>query len=113
MDTDLKWQFVRDAALPELDLVRAGSVSKNKENWDAIAGFKGQISFGDTAWFMPYYFDIGFGDSDLTWQALLGIAYRFDWGNVNLSIRSLSYEFDEADADLRFTGPALGVSFVW
>ena len=113
LDTDLKWTFVRDSALPELDLVRAGKVSENKENWDAIIGVKGQILFGNTPWFMPYYLDIGTGDSDWTWQALLGIAYRFDWGNVNLSIRSLSYDFDRDDTDLRFTGPALGVSFVW
>jgi len=113
LDTDLKWTFVWDSALPELDLVRAGKVSENKENWDAIIGVKGQILFGNTPWFMPYYLDIGTGDSDWTWQALLGIAYRFDWGNVNLSIRSLSYDFDRDDTDLRFTGPALGVSFVW
>ena len=113
LDTDLKWEFVQDSALPELDLVRAGKVSENKENWDAIIGVKGQILFGNTPWFMPYYLDIGTGDSDWTWQALLGIAYRFDWGNVNLSIRSLSYDFDKDNTDLRFTGPALGVSFVW
>jgi len=113
LDTDLKWEFVQDSALPELDLIRAGKVSENKENWDAIIGVKGQILFGNTPWFMPYYLDIGTGDSDWTWQALLGIAYRFDWGNVNLSIRSLSYDFDKDDTDLRFTGPALGVSFVW
>ena len=113
LDTDLKWEFLQDSALPELDLVRAGKVSENKENWDAIIGVKGQILFGNTPWFMPYYLDIGTGDSDWTWQALLGIAYRFDWGNVNLSIRSLSYDFDRDDTDLRFTGPALGVSFVW
>ena len=113
LDTDLSWEFERDSPLPELDLIRAGSVSMNKEHWDGIAGVKGQIRFGNTPWFMPYYLDVGAGDSDLTWQALLGIAYRFDWGNVNLSIRSLSYDFDKDDTDLRFTGPALGVSFVW
>jgi hypothetical protein len=32
---------------------------------------------------------------------------------VTLSIRSLSYDFDENDMDLRMTGPALGVSFRW
>ncbi|MGE5153336.1 MAG: hypothetical protein ACM3ST_04905 [Bdellovibrio bacteriovorus] len=113
LDTDVSWAFVRDSALPELDLIRAGSVSENKENWDAIAGVKGQIGFAGTSWFMPYYLDIGTGDSDWTWQALLGVGYRFDWGNVNLSIRSLSYDFDRDNTDLRFTGPALGVSFVW
>jgi hypothetical protein len=113
LDTDLSWEFERDSPLPELERIRAGSIGMDREHWDGIAGVKGQIAFGDTPWFVPYYLDIGAGDSDLTWQALLGIAYRFDWGNVNLSIRSLSYDFDRDDADLRFTGPALGVSFVW
>jgi hypothetical protein len=113
LDTDTKWTFLRDARLPELDLIRSGKVSDNKGNWDAIVGIKGQVAFGSTRWFMPYYLDVGTGDSDWTWQALLGVGYRFDWGNLYLSIRSLSYDFNQPNADLRFTGPALGVSFVW
>lgn len=113
LDTDLTWEFVRDSALPGLDHIRAGKSSQSKENWDAIAGVKGQVVIGDTPWFLPFYLDLGTGDSDWTWQGLLGIAYRFDWGNVSLSIRSLSYDFTRDDTDLRFTGPALGVSFLW
>jgi hypothetical protein len=40
------------------------------------------------------------------------VGYDFVWGDVTLSIRSLSYDFDD-DADLRMTGPALGVNFRW
>ena len=81
--------------------------------WDGIVGVKGQVRFGDGRWFMPYYADIGTGSSNWTWQALLGLGYSFGWGDVSLSIRSLSYEFNDNDADLRMTGPALGVSFRW
>jgi hypothetical protein len=42
-----------------------------------------------------------------------GLGYSFDWGDLSLSLRSLSYEFDKDDADLRMTGPALGVTFRW
>jgi hypothetical protein len=62
---------------------------------------------------MPYYLDLGTGSSNWTWQALVGVGYRFGWGETTLAIRSLSYDFDEQDANLRFTGPALGVTFRW
>lgn len=72
-----------------------------------------RLLFGGGRWFIPYYADIGTGDSDLTWQVLTGVGYAFDWGDLSLSIRGLSYEFDQDDADLRMTGPALEVSFRW
>ena len=51
------------------------------------------------------------GSSNWTWQALLGVGYAFDWCEVNLSIRNLSYDFGKNDADLRMTGPTLGATF--
>ena len=109
MDTELKWQL--EGSHDRLD--RTGKVSRNQEEWDAIVGAKGQIRFGDSRWFMPYYLDIGTGSSNWTWQALVGIGYRFGWGETTLALRSMSYDFDEQDADVRFTGPALGVTFRW
>jgi len=41
----------------------------------------------------------------------VGIGYRFGWGETTLALRSLSYDFDDKDANLRFTVPALGVTF--
>lgn len=76
-------------------------------------GVKGKLRLGNGQWFMPYYADIGAGSSNWTWQALLGVGYAFDWGDVSLSVRSLSYNFDKNDADLRMTGPVLGASFHW
>jgi len=35
---------------------------------------------------------------ELDWQALLGLGYSFGWGDVSLSIRSLSYDFSDKDA---------------
>jgi hypothetical protein len=56
---------------------------------------------------MPYYLDVGTGSSNWTWQALLGVGYAFDWGDVNLSDpQPLAYDFNgKNDADLRMTGP--------
>jgi hypothetical protein len=88
--------------------------SRDLTEWDGILGVKGQIRLGDGRWYLPYYLDVGTGSSNWTWQALLGVGYAFDWGDVNLSIRSLSYDFDsERDADLRMTGPTLGATFRW
>ena len=62
-------------------------------------------------WYIPYYFDIGTGNSDLTWQGMLGVSYRFGWGEIMLSYRYLYYDMDESKLfeDLTFKGPALGL----
>jgi hypothetical protein len=109
VDTELKWDLRGSRDF----LDTSGRTTQNRTEWDGIVGVKGQVRFGDGRWFMPYYADIGTGSSNWTWQALLGLGYSCGWGDVSLSIRSLSYDFDEKDADLRMTGPALGVSFRW
>ena len=109
LDTELKWDLRGSRDF----LDTSGRTTQNRTEWDGIVGVKGQVRFGDGRWFMPYYADIGTGSSNWTWQALLGLGYSFGWGDVSLSIRSLSYEFNDNDADLRMTGPALGVSFRW
>jgi hypothetical protein len=80
--------------------------------WDGIIGLRGEVRFGESSGFMPYYADIGAGSNSSTWQALLGVGYRFGWGDVVLVVRSLSYDFtDDTQLHLRMTGPALGASF--
>ena len=88
-------------------------VSLDASEWDGIIGARGQVLFPGTRWFIPYYIDVGTGSSNWTWQGILGAGYRFDWGDVTLALRSLSYDFDKDDADIRFTGPGLGVGFRW
>ena len=41
------------------------------------------------------------------------MAYRFGWGNVNLSIRNVSYNFDAHNATMRMTGGQAGLTFVF
>jgi hypothetical protein len=95
-----------------VDIARRSS--RDLTEWDGIVGLKGQLRLGDGRWTMPYYLDVGTGSSNWTWQALLGVGYAFDWGAINLSIRSLSYDFNgKNDMDLRMTGPTLGATFHW
>lgn len=80
--------------------------------WDGVVGVKGRANLsGD--WFLPFYLDVGTGDSDLTWQALAGVGYRFDWGDVSLAYRHLAWDFGSSSAikDVSFSGPQLTASF--
>jgi hypothetical protein len=58
---------------------------RNRNNKLALQAFK--LS---SAWFVPYYLDVGAGDSYLTWQALAGIGYKFKWGETAAFWRYLS-----------------------
>jgi hypothetical protein len=111
----LDWEFTGSfgpVTPPPLTGTRRASV----DQWDAIVGAKGRFAFGpDQHWVVPYYFDIGTGDSDLTWQGMLGLAYQFGWGDLGVAWRYLDYdlESDGPIADLNFNGPALGATFRW
>jgi hypothetical protein len=80
--------------------------------WDAIVGVKGHVNL-DANWYLPYYFDIGAGGSDLTLQAMAGVGYKFDWGDVLLTYRHLHYDFksDFPQANMYVNGPLLGAVF--
>jgi len=81
-------------------------------NWDGIIGVRGDVNLTEK-WFLPYHFDIGTGESDLTWQAFGGIGYRFKWFDAAVAYRYLSWDFDDNKAldDLYFHGPFAGIRF--
>ena len=80
--------------------------------WDGIVGVRGKIDLNDK-WYMPYHADVGTGQSDLTWQAQLGVGYKFKYADVLLTYRYLDYEFDSDSKfdDLTVKGPQLGAKF--
>lgn len=90
----------------------AKTVSDSGSYFDGIVGLRGTIDLGEH-WYLPYYADIGTGQSDLTWQAFAGIGYRFGWGDVRLAYRYMYYDFgdDKVMQNLTLNGPILGVSF--
>lgn len=81
-------------------------------NWDAIAGVRGRVLLGER-WLVPYYLDVGTGDSDLTSTGYTGIGYGFDWGALTLTYRYLHYDMPDHMKleDATFWGPALGANF--
>lgn len=93
---------------------RSGSKELTLTNWDGILGLKGMAYIGgDRKWFLPYYVDVGAGQSKFTWQFNAGIGYQFSWGAVVASWRYLEYEMksDEPIQSLNFNGPLIGAVF--
>jgi hypothetical protein len=115
MDQSLDWSFsgnIGALGLPG----RSGRVDVSETNWDAIVGLKGVATLSeDRRWVLPYYVDVGTGQSKLTWQAFGGIGYSFGWGTTTLAWRYLKYEFDSGAPieDISLNGPFVGVTFQW
>ena len=80
--------------------------------WDGVIGLRGKVNLQGN-WFVPYYLDIGSGQSDSTWQAMGGVGYKYKWGDLIFSYRHLEWEFDEESPirDLNLSGP--GVLAKW
>ncbi len=95
-----------DNPLPTIPL------SPSFEVYDALIGVKGHFDINEN-WYVPYIFDIGAGDTDLTWQAQASIGYRFGWGDVLATYRYLHYEKDDLRLveDFDLYGPKVGVVF--
>jgi hypothetical protein len=95
---------------------RQGAATAELSNWDVIFGLKGRFAFGaQKAWFVPYYVDLGAGDSDFTWQGIAGLGYAFKWCEVTAVWRYLYYDLssDKPIRDMNFSGPAAGITFRW
>ena len=95
---------------------RAGVSKVSLSNWDAIVGVKGRVVFGETRkWFVPYYADIGAGESKFTMQAIGGVGYSFGWGEVVGSWRYIDYEMKSGQRieNMSFNGPMISAVFRW
>lgn len=92
---------------------RSGSISQREDIWDGVIGLRGRLNLGTGRFYVPYYFDIGTGSSEVTWNGVIGLGYGFKWGDIMLDYRHLYYDMgnDNLVQDMRFSGPALGVTF--
>jgi hypothetical protein len=87
-------------------------ISESGDVWDGIVGVKGQYALGQR-WSIPYYVDVGTGQSEFTWQAMMGVGFNAaKWLDIALVYRHLAWEVDGDIIDnINFTGPALGAVF--
>jgi opacity protein-like surface antigen len=112
LEESLDWTLNGD--ISSLPLDRSGTASDREEQWDAIVGVKGRAEFGaERRWYVPYYVDVGAGESDFTWQGMLGLGYRFDSVEVSGVWRYLDYDLGESTPikSIDFNGPAVGVTY--
>lgn len=114
VNTTLDWRLSGDiGSLPSQSA--AGTSSVKPDYWDAIVGVRGRYNLGQSRWFVPFHFDIGTGESDLTWQATAAIGYAFSWGELMAAYRHVGYRFSSRSPieRLTFTGPVASVAFKW
>ena len=88
------------------------NISPSVDFYDALIGIKGEVALSEN-WYVPYIFDIGAGDSELTWLAEGSLAYRFNWGDVLLTYRHIHYDKDGSGLidKVDVYGPKLGLVF--
>ena len=113
LEQTLRWQLNGDISTLPLP-GRSGTSGAEATQWDAIIGATGRATFGAGGnWYVPYYLDVGTGDSDLTWQGMVGLGYGFESIDVTGVWRYLDYDLgdDTAMTSIDFNGPALGVTF--
>ena len=81
---------------------------------DAIVGLKGRYNLGSSGYFVPFYVDIGGGQSSsLTTQAYVGLGHTFDWGDISLVAKNVYYQFmpNVRTVDLNLFGVAAAATF--
>ena len=96
----------------DLGVAGALDVSDSSNVLDAFIGIKGYTDLSDR-WYLGYYADVGAGDSDLAWQALVDFNYRFSKLDFGVGYRILEWQFDGKGLldDFRISGPYAGLVF--
>jgi opacity protein-like surface antigen len=105
---------------PELELDVTGPlherdrhISDSGDVWDGIVGIRGNVNL-DKNWYIPYYVDIGTGDSNLTWQWMAGFGCKVSKVvDVVAAWRYIYWRFDDNKvlSHLYINGPLVGVKF--
>ena len=115
VDTRTRWDLTTEITTPggTTVLPAQGSLNGGTDLWDGIVGVRGYTALGKGNWSVPYYFDIGTGSSELTWNASAGLSYKFNWGDLLIAYRHLEYDqgVDKLLQDFSFSGPAVGGTF--
>lgn len=112
---NLGWNFNLNGNAGNISISRSGHLNNQMHVTDGIIGIRGDWSpFDDKRWFFPYYVDFGAGSSDTTFQARLGVAYGFSWGDIALQYRDVRYNQSGNDKfikELQLSGPTFSVNW--
>jgi len=94
----------------DVNITGIPEISDSGSVWDGIVGVRGEMNLTEN-WYIPFYGDIGTGESDLTWQLFAGIGYKFEKIDVIVAYRYLAWDFDDSPvfADLNINGPLAGI----
>jgi hypothetical protein len=112
----LLWEDITFA----FDLGQAdGEIGDTFSSWDGVVGMRGVTDLSKK-WYISYYGDIGAGEADLTWQALLGVNYKFKKFTLFAGWRHIDYQMDTdgtsggelIDGEYG-TGPLIGAKFLF
>lgn len=102
---------------PPVGDVLGGGFWPTRDSTDGIIGAKGRLNLSsDGRWYLPYLLDVGDGNKNWQWEAFLGGGYHFNWGDITLGVRNLTYRTTDNQVlgnKFRFTGPILGATFHW
>lgn len=115
VDASSSWDLTADISVPGVGVVlpAQGSIGEDVDLWDALIGVRGQFKLGEGRWATLYHLDVGAGDSDLTWNAMVGVYYAYGWGDLVFAYRHLAYDQSSNKflQDFSFGGPGFGATF--
>jgi hypothetical protein len=91
----------------------SGSLSLSRDIWNGVAGLRGRINIPNSSFYVPFYGDVGGGDSDLTYQVSGGIGYQTGWADLSLGWRYLAFNQSSTSVvkSLSLNGPYLAATF--
>jgi len=116
LEAELKWSLAATITGPlggGQTFARTGQFKEDAKIWNGVGGVRGRIKLGDGNWYIPYYADVGAGDSELTWQLFTALGYSFDKWDVGLGYRHLVFEADDDSIvdSISMSGPIIGASY--
>ena len=104
-DIDLRMKLAGGVA-PEVTL-------DGNANWtDGVVGLRYTTRFAGP-WEAFGQADVGGGGSELSWQAIGAVGYRWNWGAVFVGYRYLHIDYDDGPykMDAALAGPLIGANF--
>lgn len=92
------------------------SIKGSQHAWNGIVGLSGTVQF-PKQWFGAYYLDVGTGESQLTYQGMGAVGYRYKRIAVVGGYRYLRWNFDQDDDfgramnNLKVAGPFMALNY--